>query len=253
MSSPPARYIPDNLYNEYTMNNTINVFDWYCDTRFSETLEWTNQLVEEFINKYSCYNIINNIEINKPYPEGEPYKLASLYNLIAMKTYKEHFINKNIAIIGSLLPWLEAIVYNMGAKSITTVEYNKPKETDKIKTVSFDDFAKSDIKYDAIISYSSIEHSGLGRYGDPLNPNGDLETMKIIHSKLHDNGLVLLGVPIGKDAVVWNAHRIYGEKRLPLMINGFKELEWIGLDKSYIYTCESSNIGLQPVIVLQKT
>ena len=28
-------------------------------------------------------------------------------------------------------------------------------------------------KFDAISSYSSIEHDGLGRYGDPINPNGD--------------------------------------------------------------------------------
>ena len=38
--------------------------------------------------------------------------------------------------------------------------------------------------YDVIISYSSLEHSGLGRYGDYLNPNGDLETMDEIYNHL---------------------------------------------------------------------
>ena len=28
--------------------------------------------------------------------------------------------------------------------------------------------------FDAVISYSSLEHSGLGRYGDALNPFGDI-------------------------------------------------------------------------------
>ena len=32
-----------------------------------------------------------------------------------------------------------------------------------------------DYKFDACVSISSYEHDGLGRYGDPLNPDGDLE------------------------------------------------------------------------------
>jgi hypothetical protein len=31
--------------------------------------------------------------------------------------------------------------------------------------------------FDAVISFSSLEHSGLGRYGDAINPWGDLMTM----------------------------------------------------------------------------
>ena len=30
-------------------------------------------------------------------------------------------------------------------------------------------------RFDAMASYSSLEHSGLGRYGDALNPWGDQE------------------------------------------------------------------------------
>ncbi len=32
-------------------------------------------------------------------------------------------------------------------------------------------------KFDIMVSFSSLEHSGLGRYGDELNPWGDLITM----------------------------------------------------------------------------
>ncbi len=32
-------------------------------------------------------------------------------------------------------------------------------------------------QFDAMISFSSLEHSGLGRYGDPFNPWGDRITM----------------------------------------------------------------------------
>jgi hypothetical protein len=32
--------------------------------------------------------------------------------------------------------------------------------------------------FDLVLSMSSFEHDGLGRYGDPLNPNGDIMAMR---------------------------------------------------------------------------
>jgi hypothetical protein len=32
--------------------------------------------------------------------------------------------------------------------------------------------------YDVAMSISSFEHDGLGRYGDPLNPDGDMNAMR---------------------------------------------------------------------------
>ena len=252
MSVPPTA-IPDELYDQFTLNKTIPVLDWYINSSDSSaTMNWTPELINKFISKYTPYNIHNNLEINQPSFEKEPYSYGSLFNLNAMEQYKSHIIGKDVAVIGSLRPWLEAIIINMGAKSVTTVEYNKPTSTDLIKTITYDEFTKSNDKYDAIFSYSSIEHSGLGRYGDPLNPNGDLETMSYIHSHLNDNGLVFIGVPVGKDALVWNAHRVYGHIRLALLFKGFNELQWFGLSKSYLDICSQQSNGPQPVIVIQK-
>jgi hypothetical protein len=55
-------------------------------------------------------------------------------------------------------------------------------------------------------------------------------------NSLINNGLLCLGIPVGQDALVWNAHRIYGNIRLPLVIGNFKELEWIGFNKKYDFT-----------------
>ena len=56
-------------------------------------------------------------------------------------------------------------------------------------------------QFDAAISLSSFDHDGLGRYGDPINPDGDLEAMKTVQSVLNEEGLLFLTVPIGKHAV----------------------------------------------------
>ena len=54
------------------------------------------------------------------------------------------------------------------------------------------------------------------------------------------------------DALVWNAHRVYGKIRLPLLFNNFKELSWIGYNKEQLLNLPLRSNGCQPVVVLQK-
>jgi hypothetical protein len=254
MSNIP-RYIPDTLLNDYTLNGQIEIIDmFYSDGTEPKNIVWTDEFVENFKNTMTPYNIFNNIDISDTSNRYRcAYHNGPLFNLIAIINYKSHIENKKVAVIGSLDPWLEALILNFNPLSVTTIEYNTPQTTKLIKTVSYNDFINSDEQYDAIFSYSSIEHSGLGRYGDPLNPNGDIETMQQIHKHLKDYGLAFIGIPIGKDLVCWNAHRIYGNIRLPLVFKGFKELEWIGSPKSYIdFGVTHIGGGTQPVIVLEK-
>ena len=60
------------------------------------------------------------------------------------------------------------------------------------------------------ITISSIDHDGLGRYGDPLNPHGDLRTMQWLKCLVKPGGLLFVSVPVGPDIVAWNLHRRYG-------------------------------------------
>lgn len=251
MESPQT--IPVHLRSAYTLNGQIPVYDWYINGVVpAKSVMWCNHYIQSFIDRFTFDNILNNRH------GYESYINAALFHVTACKKYTDAIRNKKVAVIGSESPWIEAILVNAGAQSVTTVEYNVPMCIhNTIYTMSYDDFRKSTDKYDAIFSYSSIEHTGLGRYGDPLNPNGDINTMADIYNALNNDGLCFLGIPVGKDALVWNAHRIYGEKRLKLLyLDKFKELEWIGYDKNYIYTCpEPSTIpawDIQPIIVLQK-
>jgi SAM-dependent methyltransferase len=54
-----------------------------------------------------------------------------------------------------------------------------------------------------------VEHVGLGRYGDPLDPDGDLKAMRELQRVLAPDGDLLLVVPVGRPRVMYNAHRIY--------------------------------------------
>lgn len=37
---------------------------------------------------------------------------------------------------------------------------------------------------------------------------------------MKDNALMFLGIPLGVDMVTFNAHRIYGRVRIPMLIEG---------------------------------
>lgn len=78
--------------------------------------------------------------------------------------------------------------------------------------------------FDLIINCSSIEHAGLaGRYSvtNP-RPNGDIEAMGALKSIIKANGVMLLTIPVGRDRVFAPLHRVYGKRRLPLLLDGWK-------------------------------
>lgn len=60
-----------------------------------------------------------------------------------------------------------------------TSEYLVPdSEHPLISTIHTEALHAQPKKFDVLISYSSIEHDGLGRFGDPLSPNGDLSQVR---------------------------------------------------------------------------
>lgn len=71
-----------------------------------------------------------------------------------------------------------------------------------------EDLASMYGKYDSVSSLHSIEHFGLGRYGDPLDPNGHIKGLTNISNLVQSNGYLYLSFPIGKPEIHFNAQRI---------------------------------------------
>ena len=59
-----------------------------------------------------------------------------------------------------------------------------------------------------------VEHIGLGRYDDPLDPEGDLKAIAELKRVLAPGGELLFVVPIGKPCLRFNAHRIYSTEQI---------------------------------------
>jgi len=70
---------------------------------------------------------------------------------------------------------------------------------------------------ESLSSLHVIEHVGLGRYGDPIDPSGSVNSARELARVLKQGGQLLVGTPIGRERVAFNAHRIHS----PLTI-----IEW---------------------------
>jgi hypothetical protein len=81
-------------------------------------------------------------------------------------------------------------------------------------------------EFDQIVNCSSVEHVGLvGRYGSTEAPDGDIEAMTILAERLRQGGRHILTVPVGRDRVCAPQHRIYGERRLPRLLERYQIVE----------------------------
>ena len=107
--------------------------------------------------------------------------------------------NGVILVIGSDTPWIETILLEKGAAKIITLEYaNITVEHPNITIMSPQQLKilyneQKGPVFDAVVSFSSIEHSGLGRYGEALNPWGDLITMAKTWCLTKPGGKFLIG------------------------------------------------------------
>lgn len=61
----------------------------------------------------------------------------------------------------------------------------------------------------SVSSLHVIEHVGLGRYGDRLDPNGSRRAATELTRVLAPNGRLLLSTPVGRERVEFNAHRVF--------------------------------------------
>jgi hypothetical protein len=145
----------------------------------------------------------------------------------------KNIVQGRVLVIGSERPWVEACLLYLGASHVTTLEYggivsNHP----KVSTITPENMRANAHTYqnyfDAVVSFSSLEHSGLGRYGDALNPWGDRQAMARAWCMTRPGGQLALGLPVhssGNDFIMYNAHRLYGPVQLPHVMANWKQ-QW---------------------------
>lgn len=75
-----------------------------------------------------------------------------------------------------------------------------------------------------------IEHIGLGRYGDDINPQGTFESCLELVRVLKPGGNLFLSLPIGKPRICFNSHRIHKPSLILDYLKGLTLLEFSAVD-----------------------
>lgn len=235
----PPESIPSQSLDEYTLGGKIPIESWYIDE------------IPSFITPRTYRKKqIDSLMVRAGRNETDHYGETDLWLYQALKNHSIH--GKQVVILGSATPWYESICLYYGGKC-TTIDHKKIISKDpRIKTLTPDEYTLDPVQFDAAFSISSFEHDGLGRYGDPLNPKGDLEAMKKLRCQLKEEGILFLSVPVGKDTIVWNAHRIYGRIRLPMLLEGWELSDTYGFSDSLLdVDTDRGRKYTQPIFVLR--
>jgi len=87
----------------------------------------------------------------------------------------------------------------------------------------------------SLSSLHVIEHIGLGRYGDPIDPNGSIKAAREIVRVLAPGGRAYISVPIGRPRVQFNGQRVYSVADILSLFHGLNIVEMAMVDASGIF------------------
>ena len=215
--------MPEELRNEFSMNNRVPLKSWYFNNQYlgkkAASPVWTEKTIEDWIILAKEGKLKGN------------YGAAETNALRDGLKHAPGIVNGRVMVIGSEIPWVEACVLEAGAREVVTLEYGSIiSEHPKVKTMIPLDFRMRYLNntlgtFDAIVSFSSLEHSGLGRYGDALNPWGDIIAVARAWCVTKTGGALTIGVQYDYDHeyLSFNAARWYGKIRYPYLTTNWKQ------------------------------
>lgn len=179
-----------------------------------------NTFIKEDIDKYQGMNERSNFDIQERYMWPiikDKYAFAGAIGnyfwqdlwaarLVVKTAVKRHFD------IGSRLDGF--IAHLLAADiEVTMIDVREfPGEVEHLHTIVDDATSLHQISDESIESMSalcSLEHFGLGRYGDPIDPEACFKCFENIQRKLKKGGRLYISLPIGKERVEFNAHRVF--------------------------------------------
>jgi SAM-dependent methyltransferase len=81
--------------------------------------------------------------------------------------------------------------------------------------------------FDVVLSLCTVEHFGLGRYGDEFDPDGDQKALREMIRVLRRGGVLIFSTNItrAQPSIGFNAHRIYSHAMLRELCEGLACVE----------------------------
>ena len=80
----------------------------------------------------------------------------------------------------------------------------------------------NDSSLESVSCLHVVEHIGLGRYGDHIDPDGPRKACAELARVIKKGGALYFSVPVGKPRICFNAHRIFSADQVLKMLSAFK-------------------------------
>jgi hypothetical protein len=97
-----------------------------------------------------------------------------------------------------------------------------------------------DNSIESISALCSLEHFGLGRYGDDIDPEACFKCFEAISRKVKSGGSIYISVPVGCEHIEFNAHRVFYASTIVKAFNECDLVEYSSTSKG----CIEYNIDL---------
>lgn len=128
----------------------------------------------------------------------------------------------NILDIGSPREWILGILCSI---PVTTVDVRERKHTathENEITCDAKNLTLPDNTFDMVTSLCSLEHFGLGRYGDEFDPDGDRKAIEEISRVLKSRGHLVFTTTItnAHPYIAFNAYRVYNYEMIRKLCSG---------------------------------
>jgi tetratricopeptide (TPR) repeat protein len=144
------------------------------------------------------------------------------------------FAGRRVATVTTLRPWIETFCLLVGARPTRISPTPVISRTERVPCMTIDAWTSDRSSFDHVIAYGVVEHLGLGRLGEPLDPSADLVLVERLGDMLRPGGVLMLFLPVGRDTVVFNAGRVYGRTRLPHLLRGWRLVEAPGFSEAML-------------------
>jgi len=230
----PPREIPAEMLDRFTLGGQVPIEYSYIDATYPSNwpLIYTDFEIDTYLARIARR-------------EWFIYGQTDVWMWEAIEKYPIRGFD--VVNMGSLTPWYEANCLHHGARS-TTIDYNPIiTQSKRIRTMTIAQWDAEQPRFDVAWSISSFEHDGLGMYGDPLDPDGDLKAMRKMKRIVKPGGLLFLSLPVGKDKILFNNARVYGRLRLPMLMEGWEKIDEFGMAPVHL----DGPGHVQPIFILR--
>ena len=194
-------------------------------------LEWWRYaaLTSERVVAADLYPCLGDRTTSTPFDPHYFFQAAWLARRLPAKTLERHVdVASSVQMVGVISGFVPTVFVDY-----RPLQANLPKLLSVAGTLTGLPFG--DRSLPSLSCLHVIEHVGLGRYGDPVDPAGSVRALKELQRVLAVGGTLYLSLPVGRERVCFNAHRVHAPLSICTILDELELVSFSLIDDAGLY------------------